>query len=33
MIAGPLLILFWGIVALIGAVAGLAFILGMKGAS
>jgi hypothetical protein len=33
MIAGPILALFWVLIALIGAMAGFAFILGMKGAA
>jgi hypothetical protein len=30
MIAGPLLALFWAVIALLGGMAGLAFILGLK---
>jgi hypothetical protein len=32
MVAGALLVLFWAIVALIGAFSALAFLMGMKGA-
>lgn len=31
MVAGAVLVLFWGLMALIGAVAALAFLFGMKG--
>lgn len=33
MIAGPILALFWVLVAVVGAMGGLAFVLGMRGAS
>jgi hypothetical protein len=32
MIAGPILALFWAIIALLGAMGAFAFIMGMKGA-